>query len=102
MANLDLFRVSATLTILLTMTGWEIIAPKRKLTTGKGRRWTTNLSMIGLDSLLVRLLLPVTAVQIALAAQAGQWGLLNQVIFRRSLPFCWQWQPWIWPFISST
>ena len=79
MANLDSIRISVTLCVLLTMTGWEILAPKRSLTTGKVRRWTTNLTIIGLDVLLVKFLIPVTVIQIAIAAQAEGWGLLNQL-----------------------
>ena len=79
MVNETLYRVVAAIIVLLIMAGWEIAAPKRKLTTVKSRRWTTNLTIIGLDNLLVMILIPVTAIQVSLAAQAAGWGLFNQL-----------------------
>ncbi len=79
MLNENFYRIGAAIIVLLIMAGWEIIAPKRKLTTVKSRRWTTNLTIIGLDNLLVMFLVPVTVIQISLAAQASKWGLFNQL-----------------------
>ena len=79
MLNENLYRIGAAIIVLLIMAGWEIVAPKRKLTTVKARRWTTNLTIIGLDNLLVMLLIPVTVIQVCLAAQASKWGLFNQL-----------------------
>ncbi|MBW2328408.1 MAG: sterol desaturase family protein [Deltaproteobacteria bacterium] len=79
MLNENFYRIGAAIIVLLIMAGWEIIAPKRKLTTVKSRRWTTNLTIIGLDNLLVIFLIPVTVIQVSLAAQASKWGLFNQL-----------------------
>ncbi|MEA2114977.1 MAG: sterol desaturase family protein [Thermodesulfobacteriota bacterium] len=79
MLNENLYRIGAAIIVLLIMAGWETVAPKRKLTTGKTRRWTTNLTIIGLDNLLVIFLIPVTVIQVSLAAQASKWGLFNQL-----------------------
>jgi len=79
MPDENLYRIGAAVIVLLFMTGWEIVAPKRKLTTAKARRWTTNLSIIGLDNLLVMYLIPVTVIQVSLAAQTSRWGLFNQL-----------------------
>ena len=79
MLNENLYRIGAAVIVLLIMAGWETAAPKRKPTTAKARRWTTNLSIIGLDNLLVKFLIPVTVIQISLAAQKGNWGLFNQL-----------------------
>ncbi len=79
MLNENLYRIGAAIIVLLIMAGWEIVAPKRKLTTVKARRWTTNLTIIGLDNLLVMLLIPVTVIHVCLAAQASKWGLFNQL-----------------------
>ncbi|MBA3446748.1 MAG: sterol desaturase family protein [Pseudaminobacter sp.] len=43
----------------------------------KSRRWFTNLSMIILSSLVLRLLFPAAAVGTALWAEANGWGLLR-------------------------
>lgn len=79
MLNENLYRIGAAIIVLLIMAGWETVAPKRKLTTVKARRWTTNLTIIGLDNLLVMFLIPVTVIQVSLAAQASKWGLFNQL-----------------------
>jgi sterol desaturase/sphingolipid hydroxylase (fatty acid hydroxylase superfamily) len=56
---------------------WELLAPRRKLTTSKKVRWISNLGITFLNPLLVRLLLPVLAVSMAVKAQERGWGLLN-------------------------
>ncbi|HZV81880.1 MAG TPA: sterol desaturase family protein [Geobacteraceae bacterium] len=56
---------------------WELIAPRRQLTCDRRRRWFANLSLVLLDTLAVRLLLPVLPVGMALAVQERGIGLLN-------------------------
>jgi sterol desaturase/sphingolipid hydroxylase (fatty acid hydroxylase superfamily) len=56
---------------------WEILAPRRALTVAKSRRWFSNLGLVVLNSLLLRLLFPLAAVGMAEFAAANGWGLLN-------------------------
>ncbi|RII27865.1 MAG: fatty acid hydroxylase [Geobacter sp.] len=56
---------------------WEVIAPRRQLTTAKGRRWVANLSMVAIDTAVVRLLFPPLPLGIAFIAGQRNWGLLN-------------------------
>jgi len=65
--------------MLALMGVWEWLAPRRPLSTSKSRRWRANLGIIAVATAVVRLLLPITAVALALLAQARGWGLLNQV-----------------------
>ena len=58
---------------------WEILAARRELTTGKGRRWVGNLSLVLVDTLIVRLLFPTAAVGTALMVADLGWGVLNVV-----------------------
>ncbi len=58
---------------------WEILAARRELTTGKGRRWVGNLSLVLVDTLIVRLLFPTAAVGTALMVADLGWGVLNIV-----------------------
>ena len=54
----------------------ELARPAREAP--KGERWVTNLALFGIDTLAVRLLVPLLMVgAAALAAERG-WGLLNQ------------------------
>ncbi len=63
--------------ILLVMAAWELAAPRRRLTRSKPLRWVNNLGLVMLNTLVLRLLLPTTAVALALFAQQQNWGLLN-------------------------
>jgi len=56
---------------------WEVLAPRRALTVAKSRRWFSNLGLVVLNSLLLRLLFPLAAVGMAAFAAANGWGLLN-------------------------
>jgi sterol desaturase/sphingolipid hydroxylase (fatty acid hydroxylase superfamily) len=56
---------------------WEFLGPRRGLTTSKKLRWASNLGITFLNPLLVRLLFPVLAVNMAVKAQERDWGLLN-------------------------
>ncbi len=58
---------------------WEILAARRQLTTGKGRRWVGNLSLVFLDTLVVRLLFPTAALGMALMVKDLGWGVFNTV-----------------------
>lgn len=65
---------------MLTLMGvWEWLAPRRTLTTSKSRRWRANLGIVFLDTITVRLIVPTTAVGMALLAQQRSWGLLNNL-----------------------
>jgi len=63
--------------ILTVMAFWEKFAPRRPLSTSKKNRWFSNLSIVAIDTLVLRLLLPVTAVSVAIYAQKQGWGVLN-------------------------
>ncbi len=56
---------------------WEGLAPRRTLSIGRGLRWASNIGIVVLNSLLLRLLFPAAAVGVAAAAEAGGWGLFN-------------------------
>ena len=87
-------RFSAFAGVFLAMVALESMIPKRRLTMPWARRWLTNLSIVGIDSLLVRLManlpqivgaavVPIAAVATAIWAERAGWGLLNLV----GLPF---------------
>ena len=46
-------------------------------TSHKAMRWASNLGLIFINALIVRLLFPAAAVGMALVATAGQWGLFH-------------------------
>jgi sterol desaturase/sphingolipid hydroxylase (fatty acid hydroxylase superfamily) len=63
--------------IFVLMALWESIAPRRPLTISKKTRWFSNLGLILIDTLALRLLLPLTAVGVALFVEKRGWGILN-------------------------
>ena len=65
---------------LLAIAVWEAIAPRRPLTDNKIRRWFINLSLVVLNTLVVRFLLPVLPVGLALMIQEHGGGILNILI----------------------
>lgn len=56
---------------------WEILAPRRALTISKAVRWTNNLGLVFLNSIILRLLFPAAAVGVAQIAAENNWGLFN-------------------------
>jgi len=75
LANEPLIRLIAFGGIFAAMTAWEILAPRRVQEIGRGRRWPSNIAIVVLDTALVRLIFPMTAVGVALLAEAKSWGL---------------------------
>ena len=77
-ANSEFFiRLGATIGIFLALALWEVLSPRRTLSVGRARRWPSNLAILVLDALLVRLLIPAAAVGMAVIAAQRGWGLLN-------------------------
>lgn len=78
-ANEPLVRLICFFGIFAGVALVEIFAPRRALTVSKRRRWTTNLGLVVVNGLAVRLLVPILAVGLATKAAAGGWGVLNIV-----------------------
>jgi sterol desaturase/sphingolipid hydroxylase (fatty acid hydroxylase superfamily) len=57
----------------------EVLFPRRPQQIGRLWRWPNNLAIVLLDTALVRVLFPTALVAVALATQAGGWGMLNTV-----------------------
>lgn len=72
-------RLSIFLGIFALMAVLEAIAPRRARSYSRLLRWTGNLGIVVINTLLVRFLFPVAAVGLALASEQNGWGLLNQV-----------------------
>ena len=77
LAHESVVRISVFVGILAIMAGWEIAAPKRRLEIPRLIRWTNNLALIVVDTILVRLAFPVLAVGLAIIAQEQGWGIFN-------------------------
>jgi sterol desaturase/sphingolipid hydroxylase (fatty acid hydroxylase superfamily) len=63
--------------IFLLMAAWEAFAPRRERRLSRAVRWTNNLGLVFLNTLLLRLIFPAAAVGMALFAAEHGWGLFN-------------------------
>ncbi len=70
-------RLSFFFGIFVIMAVWELLSPRRILTTSKSVRWINNLGLVFLNTLVLRLLFPAAAVGVALFAREQGWGLFN-------------------------
>jgi sterol desaturase/sphingolipid hydroxylase (fatty acid hydroxylase superfamily) len=77
--NEALIRGACFAGVFVAMALWERGAPRRRQAVARRRRWPGNLGIVALDTLLLRVALPVAAVGVALAAEARGWGLLRLV-----------------------
>jgi sterol desaturase/sphingolipid hydroxylase (fatty acid hydroxylase superfamily) len=72
-------RLGCFLTVLVLMSVWELRAPRRPLTVAKRPRWASNITLVVLNTVALRLLIPITAIGLAAWAQTEGWGVLNRV-----------------------
>ncbi|MEO5346329.1 MAG: sterol desaturase family protein [Magnetococcus sp. YQC-9] len=79
MPSETMLRLGIFLGILLLVALWEAIAPRRQRTLTRRERWMPNLTLVILNTLLIRITFPVTAVGLATIGQERGWGLLNQL-----------------------
>ena len=63
--------------IFVVMALWEWWAPRRKRSFTRAVRWTSNVGIVFLNTALLRVIFPTTAVALALAGEHSGWGLLN-------------------------
>jgi len=70
-----LIRLVAFAGIFVAMAVWEVLAPRRDQKLGRGTRWPSNIGIVVLDTVLVRLVFPTTAVGLALVTEGRGWGL---------------------------
>lgn len=80
-------RLVAFFAVLLVMAFWEVAAPRRRREIPRILRWSNNLAIVVLDTLLVRLTFPIVAVGLAVLAQERGWGLFNVIDVPRWLAF---------------
>jgi len=70
-------RITVFLGILTLMAIWEVAAPRRRRAIPRLIRWTNNLGIVVLDTIVLRLVFPIVALGLAFVAQERGWGLFN-------------------------
>ena len=78
-------RLVAFVGVFAVMAAWEALAPRRLRLHARLARWPRNLAIVGLNTVLVRVVFPTAAVGFALLAAERGWGLLNVVEIPRGL-----------------
>jgi sterol desaturase/sphingolipid hydroxylase (fatty acid hydroxylase superfamily) len=70
-------RLIVFLGVLVAMAVWELAAPRRRQEIPRVIRWTNNLGLVVIDTIVLRLSFPILAVGLAVIAQDRGWGLFN-------------------------
>lgn len=65
--------------VFVIMAIWELVGPRRQQAIGRGWRWPNNLGVVLVDTLLVRILFPTTAIGLALIGEERRFGLFNVI-----------------------
>jgi sterol desaturase/sphingolipid hydroxylase (fatty acid hydroxylase superfamily) len=88
LANEPTIRLGFFLSIFTLVGLWEVVAPRRALTVSRTLRWASNLGLVVLNTVLLRLLFPLAAVGVAAFSTENGWGLLNhfEVPFAIAVP----------------
>lgn len=81
----DYLRAGLFFAVLIGMACWEVYAPKRKLMITKWLRWQNNLALTIINSILLKIWLPVTATEVAAYAAGNQWRPIQSVAMVASL-----------------
>ena len=88
LANEPAIRLGFFLGVFAVIGFWEVLAPRRLLTVSKALRWTSNLGLVVLNTVLLRLIFPLAGVGLAAFCAKNGWGILNhfQVPFWVAVP----------------
>jgi sterol desaturase/sphingolipid hydroxylase (fatty acid hydroxylase superfamily) len=81
LANELILRFGGFVGVLGAMILWELSAPRRRLSASRWQRWSSNLGIVAIDALMLRLMAPIAAVAAAALAAERGWGLFNALSF---------------------
>ena len=74
------WRLGVFLAILSAIALWETILPKRPWRLSRWTRWTNHILLSAINTIVVRLVIPLTAAAYALTLEAEGIGLLNWLV----------------------
>lgn len=77
LANEPVIRLASFVAVFAVVALWEVLAPRRALTLSRGLRWASNLGLVVLNTIMLRLLFPLAAVGMAAFCTENGWGLFN-------------------------
>ena len=65
--------------VLAAMALWEVAAPRRRQEIPRVLRWSNNMALVVVDTVILRLSFPILAVGLAIMAEDRDWGLFNVI-----------------------
>lgn len=74
-----IIRLSCFVGAFAALAALEAAFPRRAPRLFRRRRWPSNIGISALNQVFVRLVLPASAISLAVAAEQNQWGLLGQL-----------------------
>jgi sterol desaturase/sphingolipid hydroxylase (fatty acid hydroxylase superfamily) len=75
----SLIRLGSFLGVFAVIAIWEYVAPRRPQAIGRALRWPSNLALVLINTALLRLVVPITAVAFAVMVESQGAGLLRVV-----------------------
>jgi len=72
-------RSGVFLAVFAALAFWERLAPARRLKLSRRQRWGANLGLALVSTLVVRVLVPGSAIALAVIASTEGWGLFNRL-----------------------
>ncbi len=78
-ATEPIIRLGFFLAVFLTVALWEVFLPRRQQSISRWVRWPSNLGIVALNTIVLRIVVPIGAVGLAIVAQEKSWGLLHQL-----------------------
>ena len=85
-------RLVVFITAFLLLAGGEALVPRRARSVVRPWRWPTNLTLVALNTLMIRALLPVTAVGILLLRALARRGLLGTLLGDLGIEIVFTWK----------
>ena len=70
-------RLAVFLGMFITIAVWELTVPRRPLSCPRLFRWSSNLGIVVLNTISLRLIFPAAAIGVSAYAMSRGWGLFN-------------------------
>lgn len=87
MATETLIRLGFALGIFIVIASWEVLSPRRKQQANRKQRWTINLGLAIVNSVLMRVTVGVLVYLTALNVQTINIGVIQQITMPSGLAF---------------
>lgn len=77
LAHEPLLRLGLFVGVFVVIASWERVSPRRVLRVARGGRWFANLALVTLNTVMLRLAVPLAAAGMAAFCAQHGWGLFN-------------------------